>query len=265
VSDPELDGWQRDTFTSGRVTRTVYRAGSGPGVVVIHEIPGVTPNVQAFAQRVVDAGFTVAMPSLFGTPGRSVSMTYGLQSMIGGCVSREFHALALRSTAPMTAWCRALATDLHERCGGPGVGAVGMCFTGGFALAMMVDDRMRAPVLSQPSTPFPIGAARKHDLSLSDDDLARVKERAAAGQCVLGLRFTNDSFVPAERFQRLREELGDRFISVEIDSSPGNQWGFPKTAHSVLTEHLVDEPGNPTRAALDQVLEFFADNLKPST
>src|SRR5262249_35788048 len=208
------------------------------------------------------AGFTVAMPSLFGTPGREPSMPYILRSLGSGCVSHEFHAFALRSTSPMTAYCRALAADLHERCGGPGVGAVGMCFTGGFALAMTVDDRMLAPVLSQPSLPFPVSKAHKRDLNLTDDDLARVKERAAAGQCVLGLRFTNDASSPKERFARLREELGDRFLSVEIDSSPGNQWGFPKGAHSVLTEHLVDEPGNPTRNALDRVLQFFAANLQ---
>ncbi len=264
MTEPELSGWQRDTFTHGRVTRTVYRGGSGPGVVVIHEVPGVTPKVMEFAQRVVDAGFTVVMPSLFGTPGKPMGMPYVLRSITGACVSREFHALALRSTSPMTEYCRALAADLHERCGGPGVGAVGMCFTGNFALAMMVDDRMLAPVLSQPSLPFPVSAAHKRDLNLSEVDLARVKERAEAGQCLLGLRFTNDPAVPPQRFARLREELGDRFISVEIDSSKGNPWGFPRSAHSVLTEHLVDEPGNPTRDALETVLQFFADRLRPA-
>jgi dienelactone hydrolase len=261
-ADPELPGWQLDSFTSEGLTRTVYRAGEGPGVVVIHEVPGVTPKVMAFAQRVVDAGFTVAMPSLFGTPNRAMTMPYALKSMAGGCVSKEFHALALRSTSPMTQWCRALAADLHERAGGPGVGAVGMCFTGNFALAMMVDDRMLAPVLSQPSLPFPVSKKHKQDLNLSDADLARVKQRADAGQCVLGLRFTGDPAVPAARFERLRQELGEHFIAVEIDSSKGNQWGFPKGAHSVLTEHLVDEPGNPTHDALHQVLDFFAKNLR---
>ena len=163
----------------------------------------------------------------------------------------------------MTVFCRALAEKMHNECGGPGVGAVGMCFTGGFALAMMVDDRMLAPVLSQPSLPFPFGASRKRDLGISDTDLELVKARAATGQCLLGLRFTEDRFVPAERFGRLQEELGDAFIAVEIDSSSGNPHGIPKVAHSVLTEHFVDTPGHPTRDALDQVLAFFADRLRP--
>ncbi len=261
----DIDGFTSFEFTDGGIARTVYRAGSGPAVIVIHEVPGVTPNVAAFARRVVDAGFTVAMPSLFGTPGKPVSVPYALQSMLGGCVSKEFHSWALSSTSPMTVWCRALAAKMHEECGGPGVGAVGMCFTGGFALAMMVDDRMLAPVLSQPSLPFPVGATRKQDLAISNADLERVKERASAGQCLLGLRFTGDPLVPQQRFERLHQELGDKFIAVDIDSSKGNPHGIPTNAHSVLTEHFVDSPGHPTRVALDTVLTFFGDRLHPST
>ena len=164
-------------------------------------------------------------------------------------------------TSPVTAWLRQLAAHEHQRCGGPGVGAVGMCFTGGFALAMMVDDIMLAPVLSQPSLPFPLSKRFKADIGISDADLSRVKERAAAGTCLLGLRFTNDPFCFEERFDTLRRELGDKFIAVEIDSAPGNPFGHPKQAHSVLTEHLIDKPGTPTRAALDQTLTFLRENL----
>jgi len=139
-----------------------------------------------------------------------------------------------------------------------------MCFTGGFALGMMVDDRMLAPVLSQPSLPFPVSPARRRGVGISNADLARVQERAAQGACVMGLRFTKDPAVPAERFETLRRVLGDRFIAVEIDSSKGNAYGIPRAAHSVLTEHFVDEPGHPTRDALDRVLEFFREQLHPS-
>ena len=158
-------------------------------------------------------------------------------------------------------WLRKLAAAEHERCGGPGVGVVGMCFTGGFALAMMVDDVVLAPVLSQPSLPFPLSKKFKADIGISEADLARVKERTATGTCLLGLRFTNDPFCFAERFETLRRELGDAFIAVEIDSAPGNPYGHPKQAHSVLTEHLVDKEGTPTRAALDQTLTFFREKL----
>ena len=256
-----LEGFTESEFTHDGLTRSVFAAGSGPAVIVIHEIPGLHPGVAAFAQRVVDAGFSVRMPSLFGRPGRPVSARYAMDSLARACVAREFSALALNRTSPVIGWLRRLAAEAHTECGGPGVGAVGMCFTGGFALGMMVDDTMLAPVLSQPSLPFPVTPSRRRAVGISDTDLARVKERAARGACVMGLRFTADVAVPAARFETLRRELGDAFIAVEIDSSKGNAHGIPRAAHSVLTEHFVDEPGHPTRDALDRVLAFFAERL----
>lgn len=260
-ADP-LDGFGKESFTFEGNTRAVYRKGQGPAVVVIAELPGITPPVLDFARRVVDLGCTTVLPVLFGTPGKAASVPYALQSMAGTCVSREFSTLAERRTSPITEWLRALARHEHERCGGPGVGVVGMCLTGGFALAMMVDDEVLAPVLSQPSLPFAIGKKRKRDLGISDADLARVKQRCADdGICVLGLRFTNDKLVPEERFARLRAELGGAFIGVEIDSSKGNSHGIRSAAHSVLAEDLVDEPGHPTHDALVKVLDLFRERL----
>ena len=257
-----LEGFTETEFTFDGVTKPVYRAGSGPGVIVIHEVPGITPLVAAFGRRVVDAGFTVAMPSLFGDPGRPMGMPYIMKSLSGACVSKEFTTWALNRTSPIIEWLRALARDLKAQAGGPGVGAVGMCLTGGFALAMAVDDSMLAPVLSQPSLPLPVGPGRSSGLGLSDADLARVKDRAEhENLCVLGLRFSKDRAVPDARWARYTEELGDNFIGVEIDSSAGNPNGIPKAAHSVLTEHFVDQPGHPTRDALDRVLAFFRDRL----
>jgi len=258
-----LDGFTHTTFTAEGTTRAVYRLGSGPAVIVIAEIPGITPKVADFARRVADIGCTAVLPVLFGEPGREPSAAYALRSIVPACVSREFAAFATRRTSPVTTWLRALARQAHDDCGGPGVGVVGMCFTGGFALAMMVDDVVLAPVLSQPSLPFPLGSTHKRDLGISDDDLARVKRRCRDEEnlCVLGLRFTGDRAVPPERFERLREELGDAFVAVELDSSPGNPYGHPKMAHSVLTEHLQDRPGTPTREALDKVLDLFRSRL----
>jgi dienelactone hydrolase len=255
-----LAGFERTTFAHEGAERDVFMAGTGPAVIVIHEIPGLHPGVVEFAQRVVEAGFRVYLPSLFGTPGRPVSTGYTLGVLPGACISREFTVLATNRTSPIVGWLRALAARAHDDCGGPGVGAVGMCFTGGFALGMMVDERMLAPVLSQPSLPFGVSGRRRASVGVSDADLAIVRQRSDA--CLIGLRFTNDRAVPAERFETLRRALGDRFIAVEIDSSPGNPHGIPASAHSVLTLSLVDEPGHPTRDALDLVLNHFRDRLQ---
>jgi dienelactone hydrolase len=257
-----LEDFTREPFTAEGKTRDVYRLGSGPAVIVISEVPGITPLVAKFARTVADNGCSAVMPHLFGEPGAKPSVG-SLFKVIGPvCISREFSTFALKKTSPVTVWLRALARAEHARCGGPGVGVVGMCLTGGFALAMMVDDTVVAPVLSQPSLPFPLGKRYKADIGISDADLARVKERVADGVCVLGLRFTGDPFCFEERFATLRRELGDGFIAVELDSSATNPHGHPKQAHSVLTEHLDDRPGTPTRAALDQVLNFFKERLE---
>jgi len=258
--DP-LAGFEAFDHAYDGITRPVFRAGAGPAVIVIHEVPGLHPEVIEFGRRVVDAGFTVFMPSLFGTPGKPFGWAYTTATFPRVCVAREFATMATDRTSPITTWLRSLAADAHAECAGPGVGAVGMCFTGGFALGMMVDDTMLAPVLSQPSLPFPVGRRRKAAIGISDADLARVKERSAHGACVLGLRFTADPAVPRERFDTLRRELGDGFIAVEIDSSSGNPHGLKRRAHSVLTLDLVDEPGHPTHAALEQVLAFLRDRL----
>ena len=260
MSDP-LDDFTRSTFTYEGVSRPVYRTGHGPAVVVISEIPGITPGVARFARTVAAIGCTAVMPSLFGEDGRDPSVPYALRSMATVCVSKEFTVLALDRTSPVTVWLRALARSEHQRCGGPGVGAVGMCLTGGFALAMMIDDVVVAPVLSQPSLPFPVNRSHRSALGISDADVDRVVERVAGGVCVLGLRFTGDRASPPERFATLRALLGDGFVGVELDSSAGNPHGHRRGAHSVLTEDLDDRPGTPTRAALDQVLDFFRTRL----
>jgi len=259
----ELDGYTKTTFTSSGKTRDVYRAGTGPAVIVIAEMPGITEEVAAFGQRVVAIGCTAVLPHLFGEVPEAATPVSTLKSLGPACVSREFTCWATGKTSPVTVWLRALAADAHAECGGPGVGVVGMCFTGGFALAMMVDDIVLAPVLSQPSLPFAVSKKQKRDLGISDADLARVKHRCETEDdlCVLGLRFTGDPMAPGERFARLREELGDKFISVELDSSAGNPHDHPKGAHSVLTHHLQDREGTPTRDALDQVLNLFRRKL----
>lgn len=245
-ADP-LAGWERASFSAAGFTHDTYRRGTGPGVVVIHEIPGITPTVIDFADDVVARGFTVVMPDLVGTPGRPPSNPYIAASMVKVCISREITAWALDRTTPLTPWLRALARALHAEAGGPGVGAVGMCFSGGFALGMMVDDIMLAPVLSQHS--FPIARGRGDaggNLGLSPDDEAEVVRRAEEGCQVLGLRFTGDRLV-GTRFDTLREKLGDAFIAVELPSTSPRD-------HSVLTEQR-DEP------SVQRVLDFLVEKL----
>jgi dienelactone hydrolase len=258
-----LEGFDEFSFSHAGATRPVYRRGEGPGVVIMHEIPGITPEVAGFARRVADDGFTSFLPHLFGTPDKPFGLPYVLGQMARACISREFHVLARGESSPITEWLRALCRHAHEACGGPGVGAIGMCLTGNFALSLMLDASVMAPVLSQPSLPFGVSRSHRAALHLSDADLAVVKDRVQNGCGVLGMRFTADPMCPGERFDTLRRELGDGFESIEIDSGRGNPHGISRTAHSVVTKDLVDEVGHPTREALDRVLGLFRERLKP--
>jgi dienelactone hydrolase len=266
MADPfdPLDDFQTEAYSAEGSTRDVYWMGEGPAVVVIPEMPGLTPQVADFARRTAANGMTAVVPSLFGTPGRPGTLPNTLATMTRACVSKEFVCLAKGQSSPITVWLRALAAHAHERCGGPGVGVVGMCFTGGFALAMMVDETVLVPVLSQPSLPLPLGRERRADLGISAAELLRVKQRVDDGVCVIGLRFSEDSAIHPDRFDRLRRELGEGFIGVELDSSAGNAGGFKKSAHSVLTDEYRDEPGHPAKDAHDLVMNHLTERLEVS-
>ncbi|TXC96410.1 dienelactone hydrolase family protein [Streptomyces sp. ISID311] len=270
MADHDLTGFDRSTFTHDGNTRRILRRGTGPAVIVMAEIPGITPKVLEFAERVAALGCTAVLPVLFGKPGRDAnpaahgrlnSALYAASSMWQVCVSREFTVLATGKTSPVVTWLRALAAHEHERCGGPGVGAVGMCLTGGFALAMATDERLLAPVVSQPSLPLALTRSRAGTIDVSAEDLAAVRGRCErAGLQVMGLRFRGDRLVPGDRFAFLRRQLGAAFTAVELDDSAANPDAV-LPPHSVLTEHLIDAPGQPTRAALDEVLDLFRTRL----
>jgi dienelactone hydrolase len=261
MANEELAGYERLPFTHGGRTHDVYRAGSGPAVVLIHEIPGIHPGVLELSDRLRGRGYTTYLPSLFGRAGAPAAGGNIARSIAQVCVSREFAVLADR-TPPVASWLQALAADAFHACGGPGVGAIGLCFTGGFALAMALEPTVLAAVLSQPSLPMPIGR-RKAAVGLDAADRKVVRDRAGRDLGVLGLRFTADRACPAARFQTLREELGRGFEAIEIDSSPGNTAGIRHRAHAVLTVDLDDRPGHPTQLALDRVLAFLDERLRP--
>ena len=257
IDESPLAAYERFEFTDpeGRWTRPVFRRGQGPAVIVIHEMPGLHPLVLRFADRVAEAGMTVFCPSLFGEPGREVSPGYAMTTMLGAiCIRREFHVWARDSSSPIVDWLRALAAMAHRECGGRGVGAVGMCFTGNFALAMMTEPAVVAPVLSQPSMPIG-GAKARSAIGVSQSEIACAKRRFdEEGLSMIGLRFKSDRLVGDGRFDTLRSEFGAAFEAIELDDEDAlhNPMMAP---HSVLTLHLRED--GPTKAAETRVIEFF--------
>jgi dienelactone hydrolase len=251
-----LKDYERFDFDDGRWSRPVWRRGTGPAVIIIHEIPGLHPQVIRFADHVAAAGMTVFLPSLFGKPGKAVSRSYALTSMLVNiCIRREFNVWANGKSSPIVDWLRALARKAHGECGGKGVGAVGMCFTGGYALAMMTEPSVVAPVLSQPS--MPIGKKGANMIDASPVEIACAKRRFEDEDLsMIGLRFKSDAFVPDARFDMLEATFGERFERVDLEDKDALA-GTGMPPHSVLTLHLIDQPHTVTKAVEERVIGFF--------
>jgi dienelactone hydrolase len=243
----------------------VFRRGEGPAVIVIHEMPGLHPLVVRFGERIAAAGMTAVLPSLFGDPGRELTPGYAAREFFKGvCIRREFNAWSAGRSSPIVTWLRALARTVHGECGGAGVGAVGMCFTGGFALAMMTEPAVLAPVLSQPSMPIGLGAKRRAGLDASPEEIACARRRLEEEDLKLvGLRFHGDPFVPPERFATLHREFGERFEEIALDAADAARPAETDMApHSVLTLHLDDDdPEGPTKRVEQYVIRHFSETL----
>ena len=256
-----LAEYEKFAFDDGRWTRDVYRRGSGPAVIVIHEMPGLHPLVLDFADRIVAAGMSAWCPSLFGEPGRPVSRGYLMgEALKAICIRREFHVWSSDRSSPIVDWLRALAREAHGVCGGQGVGAVGMCFTGGFALAMMTEPSVVAPVLAQPSLPLIAGSRRRAaGLGVSPAEIACAEGRFEAEDLsMIGLRFKGDALVGQARFDRYKAEFGDRFEAIELDDEHARQ-GTGMAPHSVLTVHLPES--GPGKDAETRTIGFFRERL----
>ena len=262
MPEADLTGWTVAPFSAAGYTHDVYRKGEGPGVVLIPEMPGIHPGVLALGSHLVDNGFTVACPSLYGTPGAAAMRPGMVPIMLRGCVAKEFAAFATNADRPIAHYLRALARDVNEKTPGKGVGVIGECSSGGFALAAAVDDSVLAPVMSQPSLPVGLTAKHKRDPGLSEAELKIVEQRAVnEGLCAMGLRFSEDRASPWERFKTLKDRLGDAFEVIELDSAPGNPDGYGRSAHSVLTRELREDPPNSAYHARTRTVDFLRRQL----
>lgn len=260
----ELADFDRQTCAFEGITKQVYVAGQGPAVIVMPEMPGISPQVARFARWVRDAGLTVYLPSLFGRDGATQDVPEAIEVFKRTCISAEFQALGAGRATPIVTWLRALARLAHAQCGGPGVGAVGMCFTGNFALSLVLDAPTLAPVVCQPSLPLDSPAST----GMSDAELAAIGSRLNEQDLnVLALRFEGDKWCTAQRFAAFRQALGERFDEKVLPDACANPAPPPffrhvvACAHSVVTAHLVDQQGHPTMRAKDQIIAFLRQRL----
>ena len=264
--DDDLADFEAQAITLEGQTRRTYVAGSGPAVIVMAEMPGISPHVARFARWIRDAGFTVYLPSLFGRDGAWPEVEEGMAVLKRACISAEFGAFAANTSSPITKWLRALARHAHEACGGPGTGAIGMCFTGNFALSMMLEPKVIAPVLCQPSLPFKSPDA----LNIAPEELVQIRHRLEQENLtVRAYRFAGDRICTAQRFAAYQAALGPRFEAKTLPDEAANPNPPPffkhieQGPHSVVTAHLIDAEGQPTTQARQEIEAFFTHRLKP--
>ena len=250
--------------TAGGITKRVLVSGEGPAVIVLAEMPGIGPQVLRFARWVREGGMSVYLPSLFGRDGAVPDADEAATIFRAACISAEFRALGDGRPSPASDWLRGLARIAFAERSGPGVGAIGMCFTGNFAVSLLLEPAIAAAVVAQPALPLDDPPA----LDSSPEELAAVRARIEADDIrIPAYRFAGDAFCRAERFAAYAEALGPRFEPHVLPDSSANRdvppftAAFVPTPHSVFTAHLIDEEGEPTATARDEVLRYFQQAL----
>jgi dienelactone hydrolase len=245
-------------FQADGISHQVFSKGAGPDILLMHELPGMTVECIRLARTLEGAGFRVHMPLLFGDPGDDHSILFTANI----CIGREINLFLNCGESPLLNWLRAYGRQVYAGNGGKGIGVIGMCLTGNFAISMLADEFVLAPVSSEPALPFGLSSASHADMAISDADLVRAKARNAAGVPLMCLRFSNDKLSPQPRYRAIQEAFPAGFRGTEIPSQPGNPDGISPKAHSVLTKDFCDKEGHPTRAALGGVIAFMRERLR---
>ena len=242
--ETRLEGFERFDVEADGIVKPVYRAGTGPAVVLIHELPGMVPECVELGRKLAAEGYTVYMPLLFGEP----NANYGSTPLLWPCVWKEFSVLSTHGKSPAADWLRALSRLAFKERGGKGVAAIGMCFTGRFALSLMMDKTLIAPVICQPGGTYSDSA-----MGIPEEEWANAVARSKAEDIpVLGMRFEGDFLCKAARFDTLREGFGERFREVVV---PGKK-------HSVLTLHFKDLSPDDQARVWGELRSFLSERLK---
>jgi dienelactone hydrolase len=265
TDDNLLDGFHEFAFAAGDITHRVFATGDGPPVIVMHELPGLSPAAIRFGRRLNAAGFTVYLPLLFGEPGQDDwRASYRML-----CVSQEFARLAAGVSGPIVDWLRALANDVSARHGNAKIGVIGMCLTGAFAISLILERCVAAPVAAQPGVPFSalyraVGLGRgpwMSQLNIADRDLHDAARRADSdGVSLLAARFEKDRICPAERLDRLAAVFGSRLIRHEL--AGGSAFDPPHATLTVEFEKAPDNPSEPTHQFFSTVVSFLSSHLR---
>lgn len=247
-----IDSYERSEYTATTreghsICHDIYQRGSGKQVILIQELPGIGQETLHLADRLVGAGFRVTLPHLFGPLGKT-SIAGNLARVF--CLRREFHVFQANRSSPIVDWLKALCRDVKEQAGASGVGVIGMCLTGNFAITLMADDSVLAAVASQPAMPFGKSSA----LHMSEDEAEAARVAIDRKAPMKTYRFEADPMCTAAKFIAIESTFNMERERVEMTVIPGK-------GHSVLTLDFVDQKGHPTHEALEEIITYFGQQL----
>jgi dienelactone hydrolase len=235
------------TSDGGEIPHDIYQLGSGAPIVIIQELPGIGQETLDLAQRFVAQGFSVYLPHLFGPIGK-ISLAGNVARVF--CMRKEFHLFEANKTSPIVDWLKALCQKIKTDTDMKGVGVIGMCLTGNFAISLMADDSVLAAVASQPSMPI----TKQSALHMSPNDISQIKQGIDTSDSIYVYRFDQDPICKAAKFEALDTEFNHDKSRIHLKTLPGK-------GHSVLTLDFVDEKNHPTHQALDEILAYFSRQL----
>lgn len=223
-----------------------YGPDGKPTIVLLHELAGVTLDIDDLARELEQKGYRVLVPVML--PAR------GLLNVAIICLSAEFTTFASGRSSLISEWLREFCSGPASEQGRRRVAVIGMCATGGIVLSVLFDASVVAGVAAQPSLPFRVGKRRvsQYELGASEQD---AKASARSGKRLLTMRFERDRICPRDRIDGMRElwidaGAADRFVSVE----------FPHKGHSTLTLHRACAiAGDET--SRDILFRFLSESL----
>jgi len=238
--------------------RDVYWKGNGPPLLIMHELPGLSVETFNLGQKYVEEGFRVYLPLLTGKVGdnKQTPLSLGLESLRLFCISREIHMMRSKSSSPITIWLRDLCNYIRQENNHEGVGVIGMCLTGNFALTLMADDSVLGAVAAQPSIPF----RPKKGIHMSKSDIQGTIDRLdSLGHYIRAYRFKDDKVCPPEKFSTLNETFNktrSRIILETLEHEPQDE-----NLHSVLV-YSFEAGGELTQKVLRDTVRYFQNSFE---
>ena len=252
-NNPLMQSYVKSQFTASTrfddsICHDIYEKGTGPVIVLIQELPGIGKSTLRLTDKLVAQGFKVVLPHLFGPIGSTSIIGNTVRAF---CMRKEFHLLKNHGDSPVVDWLKALCRQVKEDNQVDGIGVIGMCLTGNFAISLMADDSVLAAVASQPSLP----AFNNNVIQLDRRDIDKIKDKIDCSQPIHALRFAKDPMCSAKRFKAIDVLLNEPDKQrVEFTEVPG-------LGHSVLTLNFVDQAGHPTYLAFEKIVRYFQKQL----